>query len=331
MAPQRRSRYSQPMTRMPAFLDRMRPAVPDVVVPRGILPFFLPRHPVRGRLVRLGPLAEALIGRHRHHSVVAALAGQALALVAGLASLLRFSGSFSLQVKGDGPVSVLQADCTETGALRFYARVHQDRLAAALEPVSAPGADLLFGQGYLAFTVDPGAGRDRHQGIVALSGASLEEMARAYFRESMQIAGVVRLAAAHGRGGWRAGAMILERVAAAGGQMPAAGREEQAEAWRTTAALAATLSDTELLDDRLSSEDLLFRLFHSEGVLVEPPRPLAFGCRCTRARLSGILESFGGGDLDQMTTDGAIVMTCEFCNLDFRFARAEIAGRHPAD
>ncbi|MGH7067975.1 MAG: Hsp33 family molecular chaperone HslO, partial [Acetobacteraceae bacterium] len=125
MAPRKPSRYSQPMTGMPAFLDRMRPAVPDLVVPRGILPFILSRHPVRGRLVRLGPLAEALIGRHRHHSVVAILAGQALALVAGLASSLRFSGSFSLQVKGDGPVSVLQADCTETGALRFYVRVDE--------------------------------------------------------------------------------------------------------------------------------------------------------------------------------------------------------------
>ncbi|MGH7106448.1 MAG: Hsp33 family molecular chaperone HslO, partial [Acetobacteraceae bacterium] len=72
MAPRKPSRYSQKMIGMPAFLDSMRPAVPDVVVPRAILPFFLPRHPVRGRLVRLGPLAEALIGRHHHHTVVEA-------------------------------------------------------------------------------------------------------------------------------------------------------------------------------------------------------------------------------------------------------------------
>lgn len=319
------------MTGMPAFLDTMRPAVPDIVVPRAILPFFLPRHPVRGRLVRLGPLAEALIGRHRHHPVVAALAGQALALVAGLASALRFSGSFSLQVKGDGPVAILQADCTETGALRFYVRVHEDRLARTLKPDSIANAGVLFGQGYIAFTVDPGAGRERHQGIVALTGESLEEMALAYFRESVQIAGLVRLAAAPGPEGWRAGALIMERIAFAGGQAPTGGREDQAEAWRAAAALAATLSDAELLDDGLDSEQLLFRLFHSEGVQADAPRALAFGCRCTRARLSSILESFGIEDLDQMTTDGTIVMTCEFCNLDFRFARAEISGRDRAD
>ena len=319
------------MTEMPAFLDRLRPDVPDIVVPRAVLPFFLPRHPVRGRLVRLGPLTEALLGRHRHHECVAQLAAEALALVAGLASALRFQGSFSLQIKGDGPVSPLHADCTETGALRFYVRCDQARLAPLLDAVPAPRAGDLLGHGYLAFTVDPGADRERHQGIVALSGESLEEMALAYFRESMQLAGLVRLAAGRGADGWRAGALILERLASSGIEGAGRDREDQEEAWRTAAALATTLSDTELLDDRLASERLVYRLFHGEGVLTEPPRALAYGCRCTRARLSAILEGFGIDDLDEMTTDGAIIMTCEFCNLDFRFSRAEIGGRGRTD
>lgn len=316
---------------MPAFLDRLRPDVPDIVVPRAVLPFFLPRHPVRGRLVRLGPLAEALLGRHRHHPLVAQLAAEALALVAGLASASRFQGSFSLQIKGNGPVSPLHADCTETGALRFYARTDETRLATLLDATPEANAGELLGQGYLAFTVDPGAGQERYQGIVALSGTKLEEMALAYFRESMQLAGLVRLAARRGTEGWRAGALILERIASTGGQAPVQSRSDQVEAWRTATALATTLSDAELLDDRLASEHLLYRLFHSEGVLTESPRALAYGCRCTRARLSAILEGFGRDDLDQMTTDGTIVMTCEFCNLDFRFLRTEIIGRDRAN
>lgn len=319
------------MSEMPAFLDRVRPDVPDIVVPRAVLPFFLPRHPVRGRLVRLGRLAEALLGRHRHPQCVAELAAQALALVAGLASALKFQGSFSLQIKGDGPVSLLQADCTAEGALRFYVRSDAARLAALLERIPAPDAAKLLGQGYLAFTMDPGAGGERYQGVVALGGSSLEEMALAYFRESMQLAGLVRLAAGREAGGWRAGALILERIATTGSEEAVRDRSDQAEAWRTATALAATISDRELLDDRLAGEDLLYRLFHSEGILTGAPRALAYGCRCTRARLSAILEGFGTDDLDQMATDGAIVMTCEFCNLDFRFARTEITGRGPAD
>jgi molecular chaperone Hsp33 len=151
------------MNEPPAFLDATRPEVPDIVVPRGVLPFFLPRRPVRGRLIRLGPLAEALLSRHDNHAVVTGTAGQALALVAALASALKFRGSFSLQAKGDGPLSMLLADCTDVGALRFYARANAEKLAALLETDPRPSSSQLLGQGYLAFTVDQGPDTDRHQ------------------------------------------------------------------------------------------------------------------------------------------------------------------------
>ena len=93
----------------PAFLDADRPPVPDLVVP-GVVPFHLPNRPVRGRLVRLGPLAEALLSRHDNTDAVTRLAGEALALVAALATALKFRGSFSLQAKGKGPVGMLVAD-----------------------------------------------------------------------------------------------------------------------------------------------------------------------------------------------------------------------------
>jgi molecular chaperone Hsp33 len=71
---------------------------------------------------------------------------------------------------------------------------------------------------------------------------------------------------------------------------------------------------------------LLYRLFHTEGVAVDRARALSYGCRCSRQRLSGILEGFTRDDLDHMTVEGDIVMTCEFCNFDFRFPREEIRG-----
>jgi molecular chaperone Hsp33 len=322
------------MAALPSFLDQLRPDVPDIVVPRGVVPFLLARRGIRGRLVRLGPLAEALLARHRHPPVIAALAGQALALVAGLAMPSKFRGTFSLQVKGDGPVPHLLADCTDSGALRFYVRTAPERLAPLLAVDPTPPASALLGKGYLAFTVDPGTGARPHQGIVAIGGESFEEMALAYFRESVQLAGLVRLAAAPGPGGWRAGALILERIARAGGAGTPEGDlsgEDPDESWRTAIALAATLSDAELLDDALAPERLLYRLFHAEGVTANRPLSLAYGCRCTRARLSGVLAGFGADDLDHMTTDGQITVTCEFCNHDFRFPRDELPGSGAAD
>jgi molecular chaperone Hsp33 len=314
------------MSETPAFLDGGRPPVPDIVVPRGVTPFFLPRRPVRGRIVRLGPLADALLTRHDNHPVVTALTGQALALAAALSTALKFQGSFSLQAKGDGPVRLLLADCTDTGALRGYAQTNNERLQALLATDPRPAADALLGKGFLAFTVDPGTGADRHQGIVAIEGASLAEMALHYFRTSEQLRCFVHLACELTPDGWRAAAFVLEKIAGAGGIDPEMSEEAQEEEWRTATILAATLTDAELLDDELEPERLLLRLFHAEGVVAGRARALSFGCRCSRARLAGILEGFSADDLDHMAVDGDIVMTCEFCNYDFRFPRAGVLG-----
>src|SRR3954465_11186471 len=134
-------------TPTPAFLDSARPEVPDIVVPRGVTPFHLPGRPVRGRLVRLGTLADALLTRHDNHPAVTKLAGQALALAAALASALKFRGSFSIQAKGDGPGPMLLADGPESGALRGYARANADRLATLLDGDPARSAAALLGSG----------------------------------------------------------------------------------------------------------------------------------------------------------------------------------------
>jgi molecular chaperone Hsp33 len=310
------------MTDLPAFLDSTRPDVPDLAVPRGIIPFYLPSRPVRGRLIRLGPLANTLLTRHDHMPAIRTLLGQVLALAAALASALKFSGSFSVQAKGDGPVSMLLADCTDAGALRGYARVDPK----ASIPPDATAAQML-GSGYLAFTVDQGQDREPQQGIVALEGESLARMAEYYFATSEQLPAKVYLAAAETPEGWRAAALVIERIAGAGGVSPEISKAEQEEAWRTAGILADTLTQEELLDDSITPERLLYRLFHGEGVAVDRPRRLSYGCRCSRARLGGILEGFSPDDLDHMSVDGDIVMTCEFCNFDFRFPRDSVNGR----
>jgi molecular chaperone Hsp33 len=315
------------MSETPAFLDRDRPPTPDIVVARGIVPFRLPHRPVRGRLVRLGALADALLSRHPNQPEVTALVGEALALAAGLAGALKFRGSFSLQAKGDGAVPLLLADCTDTGALRGYARAAPDRLQALLAVEAEPSAAALLGRGYLAFTVDQGGERDRHQGIVAIEGETLADMAMHYFQTSEQIGCWVKLACEETQAGWRAGALILERVAPEGGVDTAPDDADPEEAWRTALALAGTLTDAELLDDTLAPERLLYRLFHTEGVASDRARALSYGCRCSRARLAGILDTFPVDDLDHMAVDGDIVMTCEFCNIDFRFPRQDVRGQ----
>ena len=204
-----------------------------------------------------------------------------------------------------------------------------DRLATLLAADPAPSAAALLGDGYLAFTVDQGADMERHQGIVAIEGETPGRHGAALFRHQRAAAvqRAARLRAHRGRLARRRadpGAGRRRRAAS----IPSWTRRRRTRAGAPRTALAATLTDAELLDDALPPERLLYRLFGAEGVAARPqPRALAYGCRCSRARLAGILEGFSGDDLDHMAVDGDIVMTCEFCNLDFRFDRAEVRGK----
>lgn len=308
----------------PDFLDHDRPPVPDLVVPRGVIPFHLDNKPVRGRLVRLGPLADALLTRHDTTEAVTRLMGEAMALTAGLAAALKYRGSFSLQAKSDGPVSMLLADCTDQGALRGYARADAERLS---QYGKNPSARALLGRGYLAFTCDQGEEMERYQGIVAIEGADLAEMTGNYFATSEQLRSHVRLACARTEKGWRASAFIMERIATEGGTGEPLDAEAQEEAWRTALVLAGTLTDAEMLDDALPPETLLHRLFSLEGLELGQARALAYGCRCSRSRLAQVLEGFPTPDLDHMAEAGVITMTCEFCNYGFRFDREAIRGK----
>ena len=311
----------------PDFHNHERPPVPDIVMARGVLPFFIEGRPVRGRLVRLGPLAEALLGRHDQPPGVTALLGQAMALTAGLAAALKFKGSFSLQAKGEGPVGMLLSDCTDDGQLRGHARVDAARLDDGAD------AATMLGEGYLAFTCDQGPDMDRYQGLVAIEGATLAEMTASYFDSSEQLASRVWLAAGRTPHGWRASALVLEKIAAEGG-IPQEEQESEEDAWTTALALASTVTEAELLDDALTPEALLLRLFGgefgAERIALGRPRPLSYGCRCSRARLAHLLTGFPADDLDHMAEEGVITMTCEFCNLGFHFDREDVlsgAGR----
>ncbi|MCC7281704.1 MAG: Hsp33 family molecular chaperone HslO [Acetobacteraceae bacterium] len=306
-----------------------RPPVPDLTVDDAVQPFWLRGAPARGRLVRLGPLAQAILGRHADNPPqVNAILGEALALTAGLAAALKYRGSFSLQARGDGALPMLLADCTDDGALRGYARFDEAKLALL---GAEPSATRLLGAGYLAFSCETapeggGAESDRYQGIVPLEGATLAEITHTYFRTSEQTETAVRTFARVRPEGWRAGALILERVAISGGA-DAPGAETAEDAWREAVAFASTLTEAEMLDGSLPPRTLLHRLFFDLAPAFAAPRALSYGCRCTRARLAAILAGFSADDLDHMaapdaaTGAGRITMTCEFCNHAFHFPR----------
>jgi molecular chaperone Hsp33 len=205
--------------------------------------------------------------------------------------------------------------------LRAYANIDRQALAALGDEPKAPVPRLL-GAGHLAFTVDQGDGGDRYQGIVELSGATLADCAHAYFQQSEQIGAGIRLAVGLVPGGtWRAGALMIQRLPLASGL---ADDDAADDDWRRVLALQGSLTQDELLDPALAPNDLLYRLFHQEGVRVWAAKPLQPGCTCSRQRVRKLLRSFPRAELLAMVVDGRITATCEFCTAFYDFDAGKI-------
>lgn len=280
-----------------------------------IQPFSIEGHGVRGRLVRLSDVADRIIRQHDYPDAVARLLAEMMALAAALAAALKYEGVFTLQTKGDGPVKLMVVDLTSAGAMRGYAQFDKDKVAAI--PLKDASLPRLHGKGYLAFTVDQGSHTDRYQGIVELDGATLSECVHHYFRQSEQLQAGFKVAASRGDEGWRAGAIMLQRLPQENVTEMAA--EVADDAWRRAFILMASCTDRELLDTAMPATDILYRLFHEDGVRAQAAQGVQAKCRCSRERVETVLKAMSGAELAEMQIDGQLQVTCEFCNARYDF------------
>lgn len=300
-----------------------------------ILPFAVEPLDLRGRVVRLGSSIDRILGQHDYPAPVARLLGEAAVLTVLLGSALKFDGRLQLQTRSDGLVNMLVVDFDSPDGLRAFARFDAERLA------EIGAAAELLGHGHLALTIEHGSDMSRYQGIVALEGQGLEAAAHQYFRQSEQIPTFVRLAVAENLTGagmqWRAGGLLVQFLPASRARqimpdLPPGDAPEgtivpkmkEDDAWVEAKALAATIEDHELVDPTLSSERLLYRLFHERGVKVFETQNVRATCRCSRERIANMLKSFTPDERKDMVGDnGKIGVTCEFCSTYREFEPGE--------
>lgn len=316
------------------------PGVPEPAGDDAVLPFSVEPLDVRGRVVYLGSALDAILSRHDYPLPVSRLLGEAIVLTTLLGTSLKFEGRFILQTQSDGPVSMLVVDFETPDRVRACAQFDAAALEQAIAEDRVSSTELL-GKGHLAMTVDQGENTSRYQGLVALDGGSLEDVAHEYFARSEQIPTRVRLAVGEvlerqpgekPHHSWRAGGLIVqflpeseERARLADlhpGDMPEGASLHEPDiddAWVEAEALVSTVKDVELTDPEMAAERILFRLFHEHGVRVFDPQPLNDRCRCSQDRVGEMLRGFSKDDRDHMTVDDQIVVTCEFCNANYHF------------
>ncbi len=287
--------------------------------------------PVRGRVVRMGAASlSPILHRHDYPKNLARVLGEAVTLATLVGSSLKFEGRLLVQAEGDGPVKMLVAEYRSDGGVRGYAKFdseawdHLDRVNRG----AAPHMPQLFGPaGRLALIIvqdDPST--QPYQGIVPLWKGTLAECAEDYFAQSEQVPTRINLSVAElDRRGeplvWVSAGMMTQRVAADDA------RGETGEAWIEAQALVATLTDAELVDPDLPVEELLYRLFHEQGVIMEPPVPVEDRCTCNQDRLVATLSSMPDESLrDMVDPDGTLGIDCQFCNRHYVIPIEDVTG-----
>ena len=269
--------------------------------------FVLEEAGVRGVYVRLGAAWREVAGRAEYPAPLRDLLGQGMAASALLTGNIKLDGALSIELKASGALRLLFAECSDQGRLRGLAR-WRDPLPLPLDLSALPDA-------VMAITIGHAERGQRYQGLVELQQADLASSLENYFVLSEQLPARILLAA----DGEHAVGLMLQKLPDEGGH----GASHDEDGWNRILHLTGTLSPEELL--RTPPEPLLYRLYHEETVRMYEPRPLAFGCSCTRERVESMLRSLGRVEVEAALAarGDEIEVICEFCAQRYTFDRID--------
>lgn len=155
----------------------------------GVVPFYLDHAHVKGRLIRLGPLVETLLARHKYPDLVNHYIAELIALAAALSIDVKHEGIFTLQISAQpdhkGPIRLITVDINTQGHVRAYAQLDSEAFQQTIN--SSLSLRDIFGQGFMVFTADLAHQSERYQAIVELTGRTLADSMHHFFRQSDQI------------------------------------------------------------------------------------------------------------------------------------------------
>src|SRR5580698_9315305 len=296
--------------------------------------FLFEHFPIRGHLVHLDAAWRALIEHREYPEAIRDTLGEAAAASLLLAATIKFEGVLSLQLQGDGPMHLMLAQCTSGLGVRGLARYRESSFAGAgaatgvgaatgaRAGIGAPGIADLIGAGNLTVTLETDDSSQRYQGIVPITGQRLAESLQVYFENSEQLPTRLWLHAdAQGASG-----MLLQKLPGAG-DLPAQGGVDLAavdDAWRRVQLIAATLTPEEMRT--LTDAEILYRLFNEDDVRLFEPAPVYFRCRCSRERVSSMLQGLGETETRSVLAErGEVEVRCDFCNRAYVFDAVDVA------
>lgn len=281
-----------------------------------IIPFQLSNNEVRGMIVRFDTVLYNIIKRHNYAQNIESLLADTLTITACLGSRMKHDGVFTIQGKGSGDVHTLFADITNDGCLRGYVGLKEDFKNENVNLLK------LMNSGHISFTLDQGKYSKRYQGIVELE----EEISKAtelYFSNSEQLETKFSTFNYYDideadRGDLFPGGLIMLQ------KMPIKNKfseETNKEVWELSRDFLSTLKKEEFLSTKLSSKEILFRLFNELKVITYDEIEIKDKCRCSQDRVQFALNNLDKKELSEIADEnGDIKVMCEFCKTERLFS-----------
>lgn len=259
--------------------------------------FLLENLDIRGAIVHLDSVWQEILAGRNYPDPVTHLLGEMSAVTLLLSENLKQTGRLTIQLTGNGPVSMLVLDCTENLQLRGMAKC-----ARQIETDSVPE---LLGHGQLILTLDMLSMRETYQSIVPLNGGTIAEIFEHYFNQSEQLQTRMFLITT----GSAIFGLLLQKLPDADLLDP--------DGWTRAEALAATIHEHPLFE--LPVEEILVRLFYQETIRIFDARHVQYGCQANPAKIYAMLRSLGREEVDAILQEfGEIVIHDDICNREYR-------------
>lgn len=269
--------------------------------------YLFEHHQVRGELVQLDQTFRHMVAAQEYPAPVRQLLGELLVATSLLTATLKFEGSITVQLQGNGPVSLAVINGDHQQRLRGVAR-WQGELPAN------PDLKALVGDGHLVITISPDEG-ERYQGIVSLESDSLASSLESYFAQSEQLATRIWIRTGGTAADPLAAGMLLQALPASS--------EQHADEFDHLSKLTDTIKDEELFT--LPAEEILYRLYHEEEVRLFAPQAIQFRCTCSRERCEQALLQVGQSEVEAMIHEqGQIDMHCDYCGSHYQFDAIDV-------
>lgn len=291
--------------------------------------FYFEKSPVRGDAVRLTRSYASIISQKEYPDAIKRLLGEMLTAASLLIGTLKIDGRLSIQLQSSDENTLLNwamAECDHDGNIRALANWKHQTEAERKFWADKTTANEAFaqlgevGKGVMFINIQPAQG-EAYQGIVERTHDNLAGCLAHYQLQSAQIPTLIKLAC----DGLHAGGLLVQLLPLSREEEILAEQEgNDDDLWTRLSILTNTVKDEELTG--LEPNEVLFRLYNEEQVVMPEPAPLQFGCTCSQEKSASAIHQLGEEQALAVADEhgGAIDMDCGFCGTLYRFDKKDI-------